>query len=63
MIEIIALFFLARQIGNMAQERGLPKGKWQLAMVLAWFLFEIPGIIIGMNIIGIQGLVTEGGLV
>ena len=52
MIEIIALFFLTRKIGRLAQLKGLAPGRWKLVMVLSWFGFEIAGLIIGIMISG-----------
>lgn len=52
MIEIIALIFLARRIGNKAILKNQPKGRWQLYVVLAWIGFEIVGAVIGMLISG-----------
>lgn len=50
MIEIIALFLLARRIGQKAALKGQPKGRWQLYVVLAWIGFEILGAMIGFMI-------------
>ena len=52
MIEIIALFFLTRKVGQMAELKGLSPGRWKLIMVLAWFGFEILGALVGMMISG-----------
>lgn len=62
MIEIIALIFLARRIGNKAVLKGQPKGRWQLYVVLAWIGFEIIGAIIGMLISGDMILAALLGL-
>lgn len=52
MLEIIALIFLTRRIGDLAEQKGESKGKWKAFTVLAWFGFEIVGIIIGMALMG-----------
>ena len=62
MIEIIALFFLARRIGNKAISKNQPKGRWQVYLVLAWIGFEIVGAVIGMLISGDMILAALLGL-
>ncbi|MEO6538337.1 MAG: hypothetical protein ABIT07_05890 [Ferruginibacter sp.] len=57
MLEIIALIFLTRQIGTLAYRKGLKPGKWKLYLVLAWFVFEIFGFILGMALFGLDNLV------
>ncbi len=57
MLEIIALIFLARKIGELAHEKGQPTGKWKLFLVLAWIGFEILGAIIGVMLFGSDNLV------
>lgn len=48
MLEIIALIFLTRDIGKIAESKGLKPGKWKLYTVLAWIIFEIWGFIIAL---------------
>ena len=60
MLEIIALFFLARKIGELAYEKGQPTGKWKLFLVLAWIGFEILGAIIGIVLFGGENLIGLG---
>jgi hypothetical protein len=57
MLEIIALIFLTKKIGNLAIQKGLRPGTWKLYTVLAWFGSEIVGIIIGLTIFGQGSLV------
>lgn len=57
MLEIIALFFLTRQIGQLAQQKGLKKGMWKLHTVLLWFGGEIAGAIIGIILFGQDNLI------
>ena len=56
MLEIVALFFLTRQIGTMAYRKGLKPGRWKLYLVLAWFVAEIFGFVLGMAIFGTNNL-------
>ncbi len=52
MLEIIALIFLCRSIGELAYRKGEPTGKWKLFVVLAWIGFEILGAVIGSMLFG-----------
>lgn len=52
MIEIIILIFLARKIGNLAERKGQPTGRWKLFLVLAWIGFEVVGITLSAIISG-----------
>ncbi len=58
MLEIIALIFLTRNIGNLAERKGLKQGTWKLYTVLAWFGSEIAGILIGMALLGSENIVV-----
>jgi hypothetical protein len=52
MLEIIALIFLTKKIGALAEQKGLKPGTWKLYTVLCWFGCEILGAIIGVVILG-----------
>ena len=56
MLEIIALFFLTRQIGRIAQDKGLKSFTWKLYTVLAWFAGEIMGAVMGLLFFGPNNL-------
>ena len=49
MLEILALIYLTRSIGQLALNKGLKPGTWKLYTVLAWFAGEITGLIIGFT--------------
>jgi hypothetical protein len=57
MIEILALVFLTRNIGNLAEQKGLKPGIWKLYTVLAWIGAEIAGILIGFMLLGTENVV------
>lgn len=57
MLEILALIFLTRSIGEKAKRKGLPAGRWKLYLVLAWFGAEVLGFILGAMLFGNQNLV------
>lgn len=56
MLEIIAVIFLSKKIGELAERKGQPKGKWKAFMILGWFGSEIIGIAIGLGMFGEQAL-------
>jgi len=48
MLEIIALIYLSRKMGNLAERKGQKKGLWRLYTVLAWVGAEIFGIVLSI---------------
>src|SRR2546423_15011926 len=58
MLEIIAIFYLTRKIGMLAESKGLKPVKWKILMVLGWILLEFTGIIAGILIFGKDNLVS-----
>jgi len=54
MLDIIILIFLARNMGQLAEKKGLKPGPWRLYTVLGWFGGEILGIVIGLMLFGEQ---------
>ena len=46
MIEIIALIFLSKKMGELAERKGLKKGMWKFYTILTWFLAEFAGALI-----------------
>ncbi len=57
MLEIIALIFLTRQIADIAQDKGLPRGRWKLYTVLAWFFAEFLGFFLAIMFFGNENLI------
>ena len=58
MLEIIALVFLTRKMGNTAMQKGLKKGTWKLYTILSWFAGETIGIVIGFVLFDKDNLVS-----
>ena len=56
MIEVIALIFLSRMNGSLAQTKGLKFGQWVWYTVLAWLGFEFAGTLIGLLLFGMTNL-------
>jgi hypothetical protein len=54
MLEIVALIFLTKKIGNIAIRKNLNPSTWKLYTVLAWFGGEILGIGLGLTVFGLQ---------
>lgn len=52
MLEIIAIIFLTKKIGRLAEQKGLKPGPWKVYTVLAWIGSELVGIVIGFLIFG-----------
>ncbi len=56
MIEIFAIIYFSRKIGQLAAEKGLSANAWKWKMILAWVAAEIVGIIIGFVLFGSRSL-------
>lgn len=58
MLDIIVLYFLAKEIGKIAQRKGVKAFTWKLYTVLGWFFSEILGIIIGLMFFSIDNIIS-----
>lgn len=56
MIEIIILYFLVKNIGNMAVKKGLPALKWKLTTIASWIVFELLGLFLAISFFGTANL-------
>lgn len=54
MLEIIALYFLTAHNGKIAERKGLKPMTWKINTVIAWFIGEIIGIIVAINLFHIH---------
>ncbi len=52
MIEIIVLYFLCKQMGAAALQKGLKPSKWKILTVVAWITGEFAGLIMGVMLFG-----------
>jgi hypothetical protein len=52
MIEIIVLYFLTKSIGTTAVKKGLPPARWKIMTVVAWLVFEMTGLMLGIILFG-----------
>jgi len=57
MLEIIALIFLTKKIGVLAEQKGLKPGTWKLYTVLCWFGAEILGAVISIALLGEESMI------
>ena len=48
MLEIIALIYFTRKMGELAERKGQKKGAWKLYTVLTWFGAEIFGVVVSV---------------
>lgn len=58
MLDIILLYFLLRNIGSIADNKGLKPLRWKLITIGFWFLAELIGIIVGLMIFSIDNFIS-----
>lgn len=58
MLEIIALVFLCKRNGALAEKKGLKPGTWKMYTVLGWILAEFVSLFIGMAMFGKESLIA-----
>jgi hypothetical protein len=58
MLEIIALIFLTREIGKLAEKKGLKPITWKIYTVIGWLFSETIGILVGVMMFGMNNLVS-----
>lgn len=57
MLEIIALYFLCKKVGETAIQKGEKPGKWKIITVAAWFAAELLGFILGVTLLGSENII------
>ena len=58
MLEIVALYFILKQMGALAKTKGLAPGRWKVFALISWFGGEFIGVTIGLMIFGMNNLVS-----
>ena len=58
MLEIIALIFLTREIGRLAEKKGLKSITWKIYTIVGWLISETIGIFVGVMMFGINNIVS-----
>ncbi len=56
MIEIVALIFIAREMGRLAAQKGLKPLTWKIYSITAWLVFEIIGLFVGFMFFDFENL-------
>ncbi len=56
MLEIIAIIFLSKKNGKLAEQKGLKSSTWVLYSVLCWIAFEVIGVIVGIISFGQENI-------
>ncbi|MBS1738079.1 MAG: hypothetical protein JSS98_15965 [Bacteroidetes bacterium] len=56
MLEIIILIFLCKEISKLAYQKGQKASKWKMYCILAWFVTEIIGWVVGLVWFGANNL-------
>ncbi len=56
MLDLVILYFLTKEIGKLAHDKGLKSSTWKIYTVVGWLLFEIIGLFIGLIIFGNDNL-------
>lgn len=57
MIEIVVLYFLLKNIGKLAKEKGQSSVHWMVFGFLAWICGELSGIVLVLSFIGQEYLI------
>lgn len=52
MLEVIALYFLSKRIGLLAEQKGENPTRWKWYTIFTWIGAEIVGVLVGMLIWG-----------
>lgn len=56
MLEIIVLIFLTKDVGRLAESKGVKPLTWKIYTVVGWIISEIIGIFVGLMIFGKDNL-------
>lgn len=57
MLEVIALWFLTKEVGKIALRKGEKPSRWKLFTVLAWFGAEFAGFLLAVMLFGTGNLI------
>lgn len=49
MLDVVALIFITREIGRLAESKGLSSMRWKMYSILAWIAFELVGLMVAVN--------------
>lgn len=58
MLDLIILYFLTKEIGKIALQKGLKPITWKIYTIVAWIASEIVGLVVGIMIFGVDNLIS-----
>lgn len=58
MLDLIILYFLTKEIGKIAVQKGLKPITWKIYTIVSWIASEIVGLVVGIMIFGVNNLVS-----
>lgn len=61
MLEYLAVFYLARRIGDMVEHKGHKRRRYELLVGLCWFGGELAGVVVGLYL-GMASGWSDSGL-
>jgi hypothetical protein len=56
MLDLIILYFLTKEIGKLASQKGLKPINWKIYTIISWITSEIVGLFVGIMIFGVHNL-------
>lgn len=58
MLDLIVLYFLTKEIGKIAAQKGLKTITWKIYTVISWITSELIGLAFGVMLFGIDNMVS-----
>jgi len=58
MLDLIILYFLTKEIGKIATQKGLKPITWKIYTIVAWIASELVGLVAGVMIFGADNLIS-----
>ena len=62
MLEVIALIFLCKSNGKIAERKGLKPGTWKIYTVVAWIVAEFTGLLVAVSMFDKSNLLAIFGI-
>jgi hypothetical protein len=56
MLDLIILYFLTKEIGKLASQKGLKPINWKIYTIISWIASEIVGVFVGFLIFDVHNL-------
>jgi hypothetical protein len=58
MLDLIILYFLTKEIGKIATQKGLKPITWKIYTIVAWIASELVGLVAGVMIFGADNIIS-----